>query len=35
VLRPYSGEMIMLDGRKDELADATVPDQPEDREAAA
>jgi single-strand DNA-binding protein len=35
VLRPYSGELIMLDPRKDELGEATVPAQPEDHEAAA
>lgn len=36
VLRPYSGELIMLDGRKDELGDATpLTSPPEDREAAA
>jgi len=35
VLRPYSGELIMLDGRKDELGDALAAAQAEDREAAA
>jgi single-strand DNA-binding protein len=35
VLRSYSGELIMLDGRKDELGDVTVPDPPESQEAAA
>jgi single-strand DNA-binding protein len=35
VLRPYSGKLIMLDGRKDALADAAIPELPEDQEAAA
>lgn len=35
VLRPYSGELLMLDGRKDEIADTAAPALPEDREAAA
>ena len=35
VLRPYSGELIMLDGRKDELGDAIASSQPEGQEAAA
>jgi hypothetical protein len=35
VLRPYSGELIMLDGRKDELGDAAGFDPPEGQEAAA
>jgi hypothetical protein len=35
VLRPYSGELLMLDGRKDELSDAVSPPPPEEQEAAA
>jgi single-strand DNA-binding protein len=36
VLRPYSGELLMLDGRKGEqLGDASPPPLPEDQEAAA
>jgi single-strand DNA-binding protein len=36
VLRPYSGELIMLDPRKeDELGAAALPSPPEDQEAAA
>jgi single-strand DNA-binding protein len=35
VLRPYSGELLMLDGRKDALAGATAADEPEDQDAAA
>lgn len=34
-LRPYSGELIMLDGRKDEASDALPLSQSEEREAAA
>ena len=33
VLRPYSGELLMLDGRKDELSDVAPP--PEEQEEAA
>jgi single-strand DNA-binding protein len=35
VLRPYRGELVMLDPRKDELGGGTVPDHAEDQEAAA
>ncbi len=35
VLRPYSGELIMLDGRKDEPIGDAAPADPEEREAAA
>jgi single-strand DNA-binding protein len=36
VLRPYSGELIMLDPRKDELGTALLPSSPpEEQEAAA
>jgi hypothetical protein len=36
VLRPYSGELIMLDGRKDELGNINTGVQPpEEQEAAA
>ena len=35
VLRPYRGELVMLDPRKDELGGGTVPDHVEDQEAAA
>jgi single-strand DNA-binding protein len=35
VLRPYSGELLMLDGRKDELGEIPVPELPAEREAAA
>src|ERR1700730_13864735 len=34
VLRPYSGELLMLDSRKDEAGAETVPEQPHDEEAA-
>jgi single-strand DNA-binding protein len=35
VLRPYSGELLMLDGRKDEMSDLTAPEQAHEQEAAA
>jgi single-strand DNA-binding protein len=35
VLRPYAGQLIMLDGRKDEAGDTLAVDQPEEHEAAA
>jgi single-strand DNA-binding protein len=35
VLRPYSGELLMLDGRKGELGDTADRDLPGDQEAAA
>jgi single-strand DNA-binding protein len=35
VLRPYSGELLLLDARKDEPGAATVPDQAEDAQPAA
>jgi single-strand DNA-binding protein len=35
VLRPYAGQLIMLDGRKDETSDTLAVDQPEEQEAAA
>jgi single-strand DNA-binding protein len=35
VLRPYSGELIMLDGRKDERGDVIPPPQEEPQEVAA
>jgi single-strand DNA-binding protein len=34
VLRPYRGDLLMLDARKDELGDAALPDPPEEHEAA-
>jgi single-strand DNA-binding protein len=35
VLRPYSSDLIMLDARKDQNGEVTVPELPEDQEAAA
>jgi hypothetical protein len=35
VLCPYSGNLIMLDSRKDELSDLALPEQRENQEAAA
>jgi len=35
VLRPYSGELILIDTRKDEPSHAAVPAQAEEQEAAA
>ena len=35
VLRPYSGELIMLDGRKDESGNINTGVEPDEREAAA
>ena len=35
VLRPYHGELLMLDGRKDEAADTAPPELPEEQQAAA
>jgi single-strand DNA-binding protein len=35
VLRPYTGNLIMLDTRKDEPGDITLPEVPEGHEAAA
>jgi single-strand DNA-binding protein len=35
VLRPYSGQLIMLDGRKDDASDTLTLDHQEEQEAAA
>jgi single-strand DNA-binding protein len=35
VLRPYSSDLIMLDGRKDDVDQATLAPEPEQREPAA
>ena len=35
VLRPYNGDLIMCDGRKDEVADIALPDIPEEQQTAA
>jgi single-strand DNA-binding protein len=35
VLRPYSGELLMLDSRKDDASDVIAQEQPQDQEAAA
>jgi single-strand DNA-binding protein len=35
VLRPYRSELIMLDPRKDDLIEVSIPELPEDQEAAA